>query len=125
MTLDPTYFRTPFAHRGLWDASKPENSISAIKAAVNAGYGVEFDLQLSQDGVAVMFHDETIDRMTSHSGYVADFSAAQLNTFQLGNSTDTIPTFADVLKIVDGRVPMLVELKDQTKRPLATAGDDS
>ena len=107
--------RLPIAHRALHDARqrRPENSLSAIHAAISAGYAIEIDLQISSDGHAVMFHDETLDRMTAQSGPVNARSLADLRAIALKGSDDTIPSFAEVLSFVAGRVPILVELKDQ------------
>jgi len=108
--------RLPVAHRALHDRSqrRVENSPAAILAAIAAGYAIEIDLQLSRDGVAMVFHDETLDRLTHETGPVCDRSADQLARIALRDSDDTIPRFADVLALVAGRVPLLVELKDQT-----------
>jgi glycerophosphoryl diester phosphodiesterase len=113
----PHAFRDiPIAHRALHDraAGRIENSPAAIRAAVEAGFGIEIDLQLSQDGVAMVFHDEDLDRLTDESGPVAARTAADLARIRLKDSTDTIPTLADVLTLIAGRVPLLIEIKDQS-----------
>ena len=104
--------RLPIAHRALHDARqrRPENSLSAIHAAISAGYAIEIDLQISSDGHAVMFHDETLDRMTAQSGPVNARSLADLRAIALKGSDDTIPSFAEVLSFVAGRVPILVDV---------------
>ncbi|RYI03198.1 MAG: phosphodiesterase [Acetobacteraceae bacterium] len=114
--LPASFLMRPIAHRALHDraAGRIENSPSAIRAAVDAGYGIEIDLQLSSDGVPMVFHDETLDRVTAHVGPVNARSAAELGRIALTGSTDTIPTLAEVLKLVEGRVPLLVEIKDQS-----------
>ncbi len=119
MTLVPlpeSFLRLPIAHRALHDraAGRIENSPQAIKAAVAAGYGIEIDLQLSQDGVPVVFHDEELDRLTDETGPVNARTAADLGRITLKGSTDTIPTLAEVLAMIDGKVPLLIEIKDQT-----------
>ena len=116
MALDPAFLRLPIAHRGLHDRAKGviENSPSAFAAAIAAGYGIELDLQLSADGVAMVFHDETLDRLTDKLGPVAARSAAELCQIGLSGGVDRIPTLRDVLAQVAGRVPLLIELKDQT-----------
>lgn len=108
--------RRPIAHRALHDAAagRPENSPAAIAAAIAAGYGIECDVQLSADGQAMVFHDETLDRLTAETGPVAARSAADLGRIVLRHGTDTIPTLPQVLAQVAGRVPLLVEIKDQT-----------
>ena len=122
--LPPAFLRAPIAHRALHDRSKGriENSPSAIRAAVAAGYAIEIDLQLSSDGVAMVFHDGTLDRVTGATGPLAKRNAAELGRIRLQNSTDTIPTFAEVLNLVAGRVPLLVELKDETHLKAETDG---
>ncbi|MCF1707744.1 phosphodiesterase [Tabrizicola sp. J26] len=122
--LPKDFLRAPFAHRGLHDKTKGriENSLSAFSAAVAAGYGIELDLQLTKDGTAVVFHDATLDRVTGESGPVADRTAAELGRIALNGSTDTIPSFAEVLLLAAGRVPLLVELKDQSHNLTETDG---
>ena len=101
-----------YAHRGLHDATRAENSLSAFRAAVDAGYGIELDVRLSKDGVLVVFHDDTLDRVTGEVGRVDSRTAAELGKINLSGTADTIPTFEEVLKVVNGRVPLLVELKE-------------
>lgn len=107
------FTKTKFAHRGLHNDERAENSISAFRAAVEAGYGIELDVRLSRDGELVVFHDPTLKRMTGIEGKVIDYTKDELATFKLGGTEDTVPTFAEVLKIVDGKVPLLVEIKMQ------------
>lgn len=114
--LPDSFLRLPIAHRALHDRAQGriENSPAAIRAAVKAGYGIEIDLQLSQDGVPMVFHDEDLDRLTAETGPLNARTAAELGRITLNGSGDTIPTLAEVLQIIDGRVPLLVEIKDQT-----------
>lgn len=114
--LPPAFLQSPIAHRALHNRSQGriENSPAAIRAAIEAGYGIEIDIQLSADRVAMVFHDETLGRLTSETGPVSSRSAAELGAITLKGSTDKIPTLSDVLRIVSGRVPLLIELKDQT-----------
>lgn len=118
LPLPDAFLRLPLAHRGLHDraAGLVENSLAAAAAAIAAGYGIECDLQLSADGEAMVFHDETLERLTPESGPVSGRSAAELGRIPLRAAADgdTIPTFAALLALVRGRVPLLVELKDQT-----------
>ncbi|MEM6387882.1 MAG: glycerophosphodiester phosphodiesterase family protein [Pseudomonadota bacterium] len=112
----PTEFLTrPIAHRGLHDATKgiPENSRAAVEAAIAQGYGIEIDLQLTSDPAAVVFHDDRLDRMTNGVGRVRDRSMRDLETFWLEGNREAVPGFGEILDIVSGRVPLLVELKDQ------------
>ena len=114
--LPPDFLRLPLAHRALHDraAGRIENSLSAVRAAIAAGYGIEIDLQLSSDGVAMVFHDDDLDRLTAENGPVRAQTAATLAAMPLNGSGDTIPTFAQVLALVAGKVPVLVEFKDQS-----------
>jgi len=102
---------TPFAHRGLHGARALENSRAAIEAAASAGYGVEIDVQFSLDGMAFVFHDSTLDRMTEESGALRHLSSKQLSQIRLRGSEETIPSLGEALSIINGRVPVLVELK--------------
>ena len=112
--LPPLFRATPLAHRGLHDAATgvPENSLSAFRAAIAGGYGIELDVQRSADSVAIVFHDDDMDRLTSATGPFRTFSAAALGRTVLRGGTDTIPTLKEVLALVAGRVPLLVEIKE-------------
>lgn len=116
MSLPPDFLRLPLAHRALHDRAqgRPENSRAAVRAAVAAGYGIEIDLQASADGVAMVFHDDELDRLTDATGPVRARSAAELGAIRLRDADDGIPTLAEVLEIVGGRVPLLIEIKDQS-----------
>ena len=103
-----------YAHRGLHDAEKAENSLSAFKAAVDHGFGIELDIRLSKDNRLVVFHDDTLDRVCGREGKVVDFTADELATFKLSGTDDGIPTLTEVLKLVDGKVPLLIEIKEHT-----------
>lgn len=86
-----------------------------MRAAADAGYGIEIDVQLSTDGEAMVFHDESLSRLTARTGLVRDHVAAELGRIPLAGASDdeAIPTLAEILGIVAGRVPLLVEVKDQ------------
>ena len=122
--LPLAFVRSPIAHRALHDRARRriENSPSAIRAARAAGYGIEIDLQLSADGVAMVFHDEDLGRLTGEAGPLNARSAAELGRIKLTGSDDTIPTFAQVLSLIGGAVPLLVEIKDQTLTMSQTDG---
>ena len=104
----------PYAHRGLWNAEIPENSLAAFARAVEAGFAIELDVQLAKDGTVMVFHDYTLTRMCGEDVKLADLTAAELATRRLKESDQHIPTFAEVLAVVDGRVPLLVELKGES-----------
>jgi glycerophosphoryl diester phosphodiesterase len=110
--------RTPFmgylyAHRGLHDnkTEAPENSIEAFRKAVEAGFGIELDVQLSKDGVPVVFHDFTLKRICGVEGKLENYTYKELQQFTLFGSSAKIPGLEEVLKLVDGRVPLIVEYK--------------
>lgn len=113
--LPRAFLDRPVAHRAFHDraAGRPENSRAAIRAAVAAGYPIELDLQLSADGQAMVFHDYDLARLTAASGPVAQRTAAELGGILLRDAEDGIPTLTEVLEIVAGQVPLLIEVKDQ------------
>lgn len=121
--------RRPIAHRGLHDASagRIENSLPAFEAAIERDFAIELDVQLSADGVAMVFHDSALDRLTGENGPVADRTALELGAIEISGSRDRIPTLAEVLTLVAGRVPVVIEMKDNAPRnrelALAVAGD--
>lgn len=101
-----------YAHRGLWrESSPPENSLSACLAAAEAGFGIEFDVRPSADGHPVVFHDETLDRMTAQNGRVEEMTAAALQEIQLHESGDKIPSLDALLSVWPATTPLLCELK--------------
>ena len=122
--LPAAFLTAPLAHRALHDRSqrRPENSPGAVKAAVAVGYGIELDLQLSKDGVAMVFHDEWLERLTEATGLVKHQTAADLSRIKLRDSDDTIPTLTEVLALIAGHVPLLIEIKDQTDTMSPTDG---
>jgi glycerophosphoryl diester phosphodiesterase len=110
----------PIAHRALHDATRSENGLPAIAAAVAAGYAIEIDLQPSRDDVAMVFHDATLDRMTTQTGPVRARDALDLGRIALHDGSP-IPTLAQVLDLVAGRVPLLIEIKHQAAPPVPGA----
>ncbi len=104
-----------FAHRGLHDneTDAPENSLPAFAKAVEAGFGMELDVQTTKDGIPVVFHDFTLRRVCDAPGKIGDYTLAELKQFRLLNTQQQIPTFAEVLKLVDGRAPLIIELKEE------------
>ena len=124
MTLPPVFLERPIAHRALHDtrARRPENSRAAAFAALEQGYGIEIDLQLSADGQAMVFHDDILDRLTSATGPVRAQSAAALGKIALEHGNETIPTLPEYFSLIAGRAPLLIELKDQSGDLGATCG---
>lgn len=103
----------PVAHRGLHDnaSSAPENSMAAFRLAVQGGYPIELDLHLSADRQVVVIHDGTLDRVSGVSGNVSALDYAQLSGVRLFGTDEHIPLFSEVLQLVSGKVPLLIELK--------------
>lgn len=100
-----------YAHRGLHDRTHPENSLSAFRAAVKAGYGSELDVHLLSDGNLAVIHDSDLSRTTGLPGRVEDLTVQQLETCYLDGTLETIPTLAQVLEVYDGKAPLIIELK--------------
>ena len=102
---------TAFAHRGLHGPDCPENSLAAFERACLAGYGIELDVQMTMDGHLVVFHDDDASRMTGEDGLIREMTLDQIRPLRLAGGDEGIPTFDDVLKLVRGRAPLLVEVK--------------
>ena len=104
---------TVFAHRGLHDKGLniPENSLAAFKRSADNGFGAEFDVRLSKDLKPVIMHDSTVDRMTGTHGKINEMTGEKLSGLKLGGTEERIPLLKDVLELVNGRVPLLIELK--------------
>ena len=110
---------TTFAHRGLHDGTVPENSPQAFARAIERGFGIECDVQRSSEGLAVVFHDWELERLTPERGLVRSRTMRELRAIRLTGSDDTIPTLGELLGQVAGRVPLLIEVK--SKRELRVA----
>jgi len=109
-----------YAHRGLHDKKTPENSLAAFEKAVQAGYGIELDVRVTRDNVLVVHHDKTLERSCGDERRVCDVPLNDLQQLHLFGTDEYIPTFDEVLALVDGRVPLIVELKtDFTNKELA------
>ncbi|MDO5658233.1 MAG: glycerophosphodiester phosphodiesterase family protein [Paracoccus sp. (in: a-proteobacteria)] len=111
--LDASFTTTPIAHRGLHGVGVPENSMAAFRAAIEAGYGIELDVQPAGDGTPMVFHDEDLSRLTGADGLIAATSRDALAALRLFGTGEGVPTLAEVLELVAGRVPLLIEIKDQ------------
>lgn len=103
----------PIAHRGLHDdaAGRPENSLAAFTSAVRTGVPFEFDVQLTADGRPIVLHDADTTRMTGAGGPVRDLTLAQIGRLRLDDTDEPVPTLDDVLAAVDGRVPIVVDVR--------------
>jgi glycerophosphoryl diester phosphodiesterase len=114
--LPTAFLDRPLAHRALHDRAQGriENSPAALRAAIAAGYGIEIDVQASADGVPMVFHDDRLERLTGAEGPIRARPCAELQRLTLTGGADRIPTLAEVLDLVAGRVPLLIEIKDQS-----------
>lgn len=102
-----------YAHRGL-HADAPENSLAAFEAAAKAGYGIELDVQLSKDDEVYVFHDYSLERMTGCKAKLSELTSDELDSLRLDCGEERIPRLSQVLELVGGRVPLLVELKGES-----------
>lgn len=107
----------PIAHRGLFNKSEgiPENSIPSFQKAIEEGYPIELDVHLLEDGKIVVFHDDDLNRMTGVKKKIKDCIYDEIKDLKLDKTNYTIPLFSEVLDLVDGRVPILIELKSDRK----------
>ena len=108
---DMELLNVDYAHRGLWNEKYPENSLSAFELAARAGYGIELDIRLTKDKKIVVFHDNDLARMCGVKRLVSDLTLAELKALRLAGTNEQIPTFAEALRQINGRVPLLVEIK--------------
>ena len=99
------------AHRGLHSAGKPENSLAAFGAAVRRGYAIELDVHLLSDGSVVVFHDDNLKRMCGADVEVKALTVRKMCKYRLGDTNERIPLLKDVLALVNGAVPLIIELK--------------
>lgn len=102
-----------YAHRGLHDAERPENTMPAFEAACEAGFGIELDVHLSRDGEVVVIHDNTLERLAGRPEAPEDLSAAELAALSILGSPYGAPKLTEVLEMVAGRVPVLIEVKSE------------
>ena len=107
-----------FAHRGLHDGNTPENSLAAFTGAMARGFGMECDVQLTADDEAVVFHDFSLERMTAQRGAVIGHNLSALERIPLVGGAETIPSLQGLLDLVDGRLPLLIELKSRRAWPI-------
>ena len=103
---------TPIAHRGLHGNGIPENSLLAFEAAINHGYSIETDVRLTKDGVLVCFHDDTALRMTGNPAAIIDLTYNELCQLSLADTDQKVPTFNQLLSLTDGKVGLLIEIKN-------------
>ena len=103
------------AHRGLHDDQSAENSLSSFEKAVQNGYVIELDIQQIADGTIVVFHDSSLSRITGNDGYVKYLLKEDLKSCKLSGTKETIPTFEEALNLINGRTPIIIEIKNSGK----------
>ena len=105
-----------YAHRGFHDntTDAPENSLKSFEKAIEMGYGIELDVHLSKDQIPMVFHDDTLERVCGVEGKVEDYTCEELQQFNLFDTTEKIPTLAEALELIDGKVPVIVEYKGES-----------
>jgi hypothetical protein len=109
----------PLAHRGLHSADAPENSLAALQRAIDAGIGIELDVRLSVDGVPVVHHDATLDRMCAVPTAVNRMPASALTRLRLGGTEHRLPSLTAAMHLVGGAVSVLVDVKSGLGRIVA------
>jgi glycerophosphoryl diester phosphodiesterase len=105
----------PVAHRGFHSPGIPENSMAAFDAAIRNGFAIELDVHMTKDGVLVVFHDDSMVRMTSCNKYIEDCTFAEIRELMLDSTNERIPALADVLDSVNGRAGLLIEIKQHPR----------
>ncbi len=118
MTKDSWLCQRPIAHRGLHSAACPENSLAAVERAVHEGYPVEIDVHLLKSGELAVFHDEDFSRMAGKRAKIKDTDLAGLQRMSLRDSDEKIPLLDEVLALVAGRIPVVIEVKATNKASL-------
>lgn len=110
--FDSWLVKQPIAHRGLHNDVTPENSLAAFEKAMQCGYAIEMAVQMTKDGELVVFHDDLLDRMTDATGDIREKNFNEIFELTLRNSEEKIPLFNEFLRHINGKVPLLIEVKD-------------
>lgn len=97
------------------DKNAPENTLAAFSKAIEAGYPIELDLRIIDDGTVVVFHDEKLSRLTGSDGYITNLVKQKLKDYKILKSDQHIPTFEQTLELINGQVPLLIEIKNSNK----------
>ncbi len=103
----------PIAHRGLWNNEVPENSLLAYENAINHGFPIEIDVHKSKDGVLFVFHDDNLKRMTGVDSLLHEKTSKEIKELFLNATKEKIPTLKETLEKINGKVPLLIEIKNQ------------
>lgn len=117
----PELTAVPYAHRGLHGEGIPENSLAAFRRAVEKGYGIELDVRLTHDLELAVFHDATLERMCGKDWQISRLTMEEIRSLRLAGSEEGIPTLEEVLSLVGGRVPLIVEMKSDQPGDTALA----
>ena len=113
MKINESWIGTsPIAHRGLYNEEIPENSLASFKNAIKHKCPIEIDITCLADGTPVVFHDEKLSRMTGKDGFITNSSLEEISKINLIGSKEKIPTLAQALETIDGKVPVLLEIKN-------------
>ena len=107
--------KQPIAHRGLFTDKIPENSLAAFKNAVKNKVPIELDVSCLADGTPVIFHDEKLARMTGKDGFISNCKYEDIQKLTLAGTKEKIPTLAEALDVIQGKVPILIEIKNYSK----------
>lgn len=111
MAEDKWYLRYKFSHRGLHDKVSPENSMGAFAKALEKDFAIELDIRKTKDNKIVVFHDDNLHRICGIEDKIEDLTLAEVQTLSILGSKEKIPTLNEVFQLVDGKVPLLIELK--------------
>lgn len=107
--------KSPIIQRGLHGDKVPENSISAFKQAIKNKLPIKFEVSALADGTPVVFNDERLARMTGADGFISSLNISDIENFKLQGTKEKIPTLAEALDVIDGKVPLLIEIKNKGK----------
>ncbi|MBN2794811.1 MAG: glycerophosphodiester phosphodiesterase [Clostridia bacterium] len=107
-------YQYPIAHRGYFDADAPENSLKAFQQAIDCNFAIELDVQMLKDGTLIVFHDKVLNRMTKQDGFVKEQNYSDIKDLTLMETSEKIPTFEEVLNLIKGQVPLMVEFKNES-----------
>ena len=112
---DSWILQRPIAHRGFHGNGAPENSAEAFKRAIVNNFPIETDLQITKDGGIVCFHDDSAERMTGEKRLLSEMTVEEIKNLRLDNTEEQILTFEEFLRLVDGKVPLMIEIKTQKR----------
>ncbi len=113
MTTIDWLTKQPISHRGLHDLNNKrwENTLPAFQAAIDAGFAIECDVHLTKDKQVIIFHDNDLKRLANRDGSISDLTLEEARQLKIGNTNDCAPSLQDMLELVRGRVPIVIELK--------------